>query len=119
MMFLMLLMLPMQGLAQDNIERKFERSDGAELNILYEFGKPAILMVYVPLTGVAEGEENAIVIIEHLEKTRKREYLIKFEGNTWKVLEAKDSWSMECVEGDCFDKDNRKGIWKEAFTEVK
>ncbi len=99
---------------------------GLELNY-YENGKVAMYVTFksgIPhsvsmIFDSPDPDDDEVIILEGILETTEtpNQFIFNDEtsGNRWKVYEIGPDFSFECIEGDCYDKNEKSGLWKEPF----
>jgi hypothetical protein len=108
-------LLPFLGNTQKKSERFFE-SGNKSMYVTYKNNLPRSLSMILP---TPETDDHAMIVIEGVLETTEQEHHYvfndKLSGNSWKIHEKGTDFFFECVEGDCFDKNEKFGLWKEPF----
>lgn len=94
--------------------RSYSRSDGAELIMIFS-EESVVFSIHVPARKscsdvMIEGVFDSPNLVNET-------YIYTNEEQSY-TLEAKatdSGWQMKCVKGECFDRKNKCGVWKEAF----
>ncbi len=104
-----------EEMAEEVDIRAYSRSDGAELAVIFQ-EEMNIFALRVPATkGCAEVMLEGIMTATG--ESGKYTYTEEETGYVWNIYETSNGWSFQCVQGDCYDKKSKCGIWKEAFVQ--
>lgn len=102
------------------IESRYFENESQMMYVQYNQNKPvSFSMIFADMRD--EGEEDGVIVLKGMLETTEIPNQYTFHEmeskNSWTITEAENGsvFTFSCASGDCYDKNDEMGLWKEPF----